>query len=68
MFCEVIYIPRARNMETCILQVDLFYSAGPHRNHVLATANTGEIGRGLGKMQVNGLEGKKYGRNSWQKA
>ena len=28
---------------------ELFYSAGLHRNHVLATANTGEIGRGLGK-------------------
>ena len=26
-------------------------------NHVLATANTGEIGRGSGKMQVNGPEG-----------
>ena len=26
------------------------YSAGTqHRNHVLATANTGEIGRGVGK-------------------
>ena len=31
------------------LQGDLFYSAGLHRNHVLATANTGEIGRGFGK-------------------
>ena len=28
---------------------DLFYSAGLHRNHVLATANTGEIGIGFGK-------------------
>ena len=25
------------------------YSAGLHRNHVLATASTGEIGRGFGK-------------------
>ena len=25
------------------------YSAGLHRNHVLGTANTGEIGRGFGK-------------------
>ena len=49
MFFEPIYIPRALNMGTCIRQGDLFYSAGPHRNHVLATANTGEIGRGFGK-------------------
>ena len=36
-------------MVTCIQQGDLFYSSGLHRNHVLATANTGEIGRGFGK-------------------
>ena len=30
-------------------QVDLFHSAGPKRNHALATANTGELGRGFGK-------------------
>ena len=36
-------------MGTCIRQCDLFYSAGLHRNHVLATANTGKIGRGFGK-------------------
>ena len=42
---------------TCIQQGYLFYSAGLHRNHVLATANTGEIGGGLEKMQVNGPEG-----------
>ena len=35
---------------------------GLHRNNVLATANTGEIGRGLGKMQVNGPEGLKLAR------
>ena len=38
---------------------NLFPRAGklilPHPS--LATANTGEIGRGLGKMQVNGPEG-----------
>ena len=34
---------------TYILQGDLFCSAGLHRNHVLATANTGKIGRGFGK-------------------
>ena len=28
---------------------DLFYSASVHRNHVLATANTGKIGRGFAK-------------------
>ena len=36
-------------MGTCIRQGDLFYSAGLHRNHVLATASTGEIWRGFGK-------------------
>ena len=54
---EPIYILRALNTVTCIRQGDLFYSAGLHRNHVLTTANTGEIGRGFGKMQVNGPEG-----------
>ena len=43
------YIPRALNTGTCIRQVDLFYSAGLHRNHVLAAANTGKLGRGSGK-------------------
>ena len=43
------YIPRALNTGTCIRQGDLFYPAGLHRNHVLATANTGKIGRGFGK-------------------
>ena len=36
-------------MGICIWQGDLFYSAGLHRHHVLATSNTGEIGRGFGK-------------------
>ena len=36
-------------MGTCIQQDDLFYSVGLYRNHVLATANTGEIRRGFGK-------------------
>ena len=49
MFLEPIYIPRALNTGTCIRQGDLFYSAGLRRNHVLATANTGEILRGFGK-------------------
>ena len=49
MFFEPIYIPRALNTGTCIRQGDQFYSAGLHRNHVLATANTGKIGRGFGK-------------------
>ena len=49
MSFEPIYIPRALNTVTCIRQGDLFYSVGLHRNHVLATANTGEIGRGFGK-------------------
>ena len=49
MFFQPIYIPRALNTGTLIRQGDLFYSAGLHRNHVLATANTGEIGRDFGK-------------------
>ena len=49
MVLEPIYIPRALNTGTCTRQGDLFYSAGLRRNHVLATANTGEIGRGFGK-------------------
>ena len=49
MFFEPIYIPRALNTGTCIRQGELFYSAGLHSNHVLATANTGEIERGFGK-------------------
>ena len=42
MFSEPIHIPWALNAGTCIQQADLFYSAGLHRNHVLATANTGK--------------------------
>ena len=45
---EPIYIPQTLNTGTCIQQSNLFYSAGLNRNHVLATANTGEIGRGFG--------------------
>ena len=36
-------------MGTCFRQGDLFYSAGLHRNHMLAIANTGKIRRGFGK-------------------
>ena len=36
-------------MGICIRQGDIFHSAGLHRNHVLATANTGKIGRAFGK-------------------
>ena len=61
-FFEPIYIARAFNTGTCPQQGDLFYSAGLHRNHVLATANTGKIERGLGKMQVNGPERYKLAR------
>ena len=43
------YIPQALNTGTCIHQGNLFYSADLHRNHVLAKANTGEIGKGFGK-------------------
>ena len=59
MFFEPIYIPRALNTRTCIRQGDLFCSAGLHKNHVLATANTEEIWKGFEKkkIQVNGPEG-----------
>ena len=53
MFFEPIYIPRTLNTGTCLRQGGLFYSAGLHWNHLLATANTRKIGRGLEKMQVN---------------
>ena len=43
MLFEPIYIPLALSTGTCLRQGDLFYSAGLHRNHVLATANTGKI-------------------------
>ena len=57
MCLEPIYIPRALNTGTCIQQGDLFYSAGLHKNHVLATANTGKkSGEVWEKMQVNGPE------------
>ena len=49
MFFEPIYNPLALNTGTCIRQGDPFYSAGPHRNHVLATANKGNTGGGFGK-------------------
>ena len=57
MCFEPVYIPRVLNTGTYLWQGDLFYSAGLHRSHVLATVNTGKIGRGFGKMQVNGPEG-----------
>ena len=56
MFFEPTYITRALNTGLCIQQGDLFYSAGLHRNHVLATANTEKSGEVLEKMQVNGPE------------
>ena len=59
MFFEPIYIPRALNTRTRRWQGNLFYSAGLHRNHVLAIAGTGKSGEVLEKMQVNGPEGKK---------
>ena len=49
MLFEPICMPWALNMGTCLWQRDLFYSAGLHRNHVLATTNTGKIRRGFGK-------------------
>ena len=49
VFFYPIYIPRALNTGTCLRESDIFYSVGLHRNYVLATANTGKIGRGFGK-------------------
>ena len=48
-FFKPIYILRAHTTGAGIWQGDLFYSAGLQRDHVLVTANTEEIGRGLGK-------------------
>ena len=62
MFCEPIYIPRALNMGTCLRQGDLLYSAGLHRNHVLATANTGKIGKGFGKNAGEWTAGVEIGK------
>ena len=49
MFSEPIYMPRALSTGICLWKDDLFYTAGLHRSHVLATANTGKIRRGFGK-------------------
>ena len=49
MIFEPIHIPRALNTEICIRQGDLFYSVGLHKNHVLATANTGKNRERFGK-------------------
>ena len=49
MFFEPIYIQWAVNTGICLCQGDLFYSAGLHRNRVLAIANAGQIGRSFVK-------------------
>ena len=49
MFFESINIPRALSTGTCIRPGDLFHSASLRRNHVLAIANAGEVGRGFGE-------------------
>ena len=64
MFFEPIYIPWALNMGTCIQQGNLLYSAGLHRNHVLATAkNAGEwTGRvEISKEEIPGSKRSMYG-------
>ena len=55
-------------MGTCLWQGELFYSAGLHGNHVLATANTGEIRRGfmdrkgrISKEEIPGSKLSMYG-------
>ena len=58
MFFEPVYIPWALNTGTRIQQGGLFLFCRPTQEPVLATANTGKkLGRGFGKMQVNGPEG-----------
>ncbi len=42
-------MPWAVNTGICLWQGDLFYSAGLHTNHALATTNTGKIRRGFAK-------------------
>ena len=49
-----IYIPRALNTGTCMQQSDLFYSAGLYRNRCEPQLTQENVGRGFGKMQVNG--------------
>ena len=68
MFFEPIYIQWAVNTGICLRQGDLFYSAGLHRNRVLATANTGKIGRGLGKNAGEWTGSVEIGKeeNPWQ--
>ena len=44
-----LFIFHGYSMGTSLRQGDLFYSAGLRRNHVLARANTGKIGRDFGK-------------------
>ena len=57
MFLEPIYISRALNTEPASGRVTYFILRAYTGNHVLATANTGKIERGFGKMQVNGPSG-----------
>ena len=63
-----LFIFRELNTGTCLRHGDRFYSAGLHRNHVSATANTGEIRRGFGRkcgwMDQKGRN--KQVRNPWQ--
>ena len=54
MFFEPMYIPPALNTGTCIQQGNLFYSAGLHRNHVLATAKN--AGEWTGRVEMHLIE------------
>ena len=56
-FFYPIYILRALNMGICIQQGDLFYSVDLHMNWCQPQPTQDKIGKGLGKMQVNGLKG-----------
>ena len=49
MFLSRFIFRRHSTREPASGRVTFFYSAGLHRNHVIATANTGKIGIGFGK-------------------
>ena len=49
MFFEPIYIPQALNTGTYTPQVDLFSSAGLHRNRCLPQLTQEKLWRGFGK-------------------
>ena len=59
LFLSLSIFPGHSTWEPVSRQGDLFYSARLHRNHVLATANTGKIRRGFGKNAGEWTEARK---------